>query len=376
VNILMVAKNSPVAYSGGRYAAWLMAEALAEAGHKVVYLTNHRPVFASIDSRPGSGECSVRFVVGNPLVSRIPDCRFDSVVVVPHLRSKRMFNDDWMYYYRALSRARRDQAMVVLLSFETPNWIEAELPDGKDARDYRYWGKYAAHSHLILSISREGTRYAKGYFRSFNSGLLFAECYPPVNSRVCDAVPDQAKENLVVLITRFTDAHKNAESILGLVDARLGGYTLEIINGVGGIPPNTRVALQDRCEAHQVRLEIRERITDREKFVDLKRAKLLVYPSLFEGFGMPPVEAQYCGTRVVAFDLPVLREVNRWPENIQFVPRGDYEALRQRSFDMLAEPYDAEKVRMNISSIAKFDAYVKQVHRKITDAHRQTMERQ
>jgi glycosyltransferase involved in cell wall biosynthesis len=37
-------------------------------------------------------------------------------------------------------------------------------------------------------------------------------------------------------------------------------------------------------------------------------ADMLVFPSLYEGFGLPVLEARCCGTRVVATDLPELRE--------------------------------------------------------------------
>lgn len=37
-------------------------------------------------------------------------------------------------------------------------------------------------------------------------------------------------------------------------------------------------------------------------------ATILVYPSLEEGFGLPPLEAMACGTSVIASDLPPLRE--------------------------------------------------------------------
>lgn len=37
-------------------------------------------------------------------------------------------------------------------------------------------------------------------------------------------------------------------------------------------------------------------------------AAVFVFPSIYEGFGMPPMEARACGTRVVATDIPELRE--------------------------------------------------------------------
>ena len=40
-----------------------------------------------------------------------------------------------------------------------------------------------------------------------------------------------------------------------------------------------------------------------------EHAKLVLFPSLYEGFGLPAVEAQWAGTPLVCSDLPVLREV-------------------------------------------------------------------
>jgi glycosyltransferase involved in cell wall biosynthesis len=38
-------------------------------------------------------------------------------------------------------------------------------------------------------------------------------------------------------------------------------------------------------------------------------SEMLVFPSLAEGFGLPPVEAMACGTPVIVSDIPVFREV-------------------------------------------------------------------
>ena len=51
------------------------------------------------------------------------------------------------------------------------------------------------------------------------------------------------------------------------------------------------------------------RIPDEQLPALISGAKLLVFPSLYEGFGLPPLEAQACGTPVLASDIPVLREV-------------------------------------------------------------------
>jgi glycosyltransferase involved in cell wall biosynthesis len=48
---------------------------------------------------------------------------------------------------------------------------------------------------------------------------------------------------------------------------------------------------------------------DDQRLVDFyRRAELFVFPSSYEGFGIPVREALACGTRVVASDIPEIRE--------------------------------------------------------------------
>ena len=54
-------------------------------------------------------------------------------------------------------------------------------------------------------------------------------------------------------------------------------------------------------------------------------AEVLAYPSHFEGFGLPALEAMACGTPVVASDISALREVSAGAATL--VPPGDEEAL-------------------------------------------------
>ena len=51
------------------------------------------------------------------------------------------------------------------------------------------------------------------------------------------------------------------------------------------------------------------RVSDDELVELYSNALCFVYPSLYEGFGIPPLEAQACGCPVVLSDIPVFREV-------------------------------------------------------------------
>jgi glycosyltransferase involved in cell wall biosynthesis len=79
-----------------------------------------------------------------------------------------------------------------------------------------------------------------------------------------------------------------------------------------------------------------------------RHAHALVFPSLYEGFGMPVIEARACGTRVVVSDVPELREVAGADGTVVAItPQG----LRDGILRSLAGP------RPNAASVAQAQAY-------------------
>ena len=61
----------------------------------------------------------------------------------------------------------------------------------------------------------------------------------------------------------------------------------------------------------------------------IEEARLLVQPSLYEGFGIPPLQALYAGTRAVISDIPVFKEIyGRLP--VTFFKAGDADDLAQK----------------------------------------------
>jgi len=52
-------------------------------------------------------------------------------------------------------------------------------------------------------------------------------------------------------------------------------------------------------------------VNDNELLSLYNNALGFVYPSLYEGFGLPPIEAQACGCPCIVSDIPALREVYR-----------------------------------------------------------------
>ncbi|GHV02252.1 glycosyl transferase [Spirochaetia bacterium] len=66
----------------------------------------------------------------------------------------------------------------------------------------------------------------------------------------------------------------------------------------------------------------------------LGEAALLVQPSLYEGFCLPPLEAMVCGTRALISDIPVLREIyDGFP--VTFFQAGNSEDMKEKLLSLL-----------------------------------------
>jgi glycosyltransferase involved in cell wall biosynthesis len=74
----------------------------------------------------------------------------------------------------------------------------------------------------------------------------------------------------------------------------------------------------------------------------LAAAEALVFPSAFEGFGLPVLEAMAAGVPVLCSDLPVLRELTGGAAVL--VPPGDAAAWAAAIRDRLADPRRREEL--------------------------------
>jgi glycosyltransferase involved in cell wall biosynthesis len=77
-------------------------------------------------------------------------------------------------------------------------------------------------------------------------------------------------------------------------------------------------------------------VPEEEKPLWYDAAELFVYPSLFEGFGLPPLEAMACGTPVIVSDTSSLPEVVG--DSGVTVPPTDTAALADAIATMLGDP--------------------------------------
>jgi glycosyltransferase involved in cell wall biosynthesis len=77
-------------------------------------------------------------------------------------------------------------------------------------------------------------------------------------------------------------------------------------------------------------------LPDSELWRLFARSDLVVVPSSFEGFGMPPMQALYFGKPCLASDIPVFRSV--YGDKLEYFRNGDLDDLLRQIQALLADP--------------------------------------
>jgi glycosyltransferase involved in cell wall biosynthesis len=348
VNILVRARTTQ-GYSGGRFYAWILAEALADIGHNVTFWGDVEPIFVR-DFEDYPRHRSIRFHNGK----QPTHCRFEFVVVVPHMGRPHAF------YPEALAVAARDKARLALINFETPNWFNKYSPEPRNPRLWDGWRRIAGAADVILSISAEGTRYAREFYTEARPDCVFCHIAPAINSRVADRVP-RLPSAQVTCITRLSrdSVHKGANDLRAVLGPHFHGHTLFLL--VGGLDEDSNLIkeLAAECAKYGATLKIGRQVTDLEKFTEISRSRALIFLSSFEGFGYPPVEALYCNVPCIAYDLPVLHEVGG--AGITFVPTGDTASLREAVARTLLCDASHKNLRDVVKGAITFEAFARNI---------------
>ncbi|MDX1411549.1 MAG: glycosyltransferase, partial [Nitrospirales bacterium] len=302
---------------------------------------------------------SIEVVLSRDFQPSLPlDANLDLVICVPSMDKRPTI------YYGALDIARRHEAKLALLNFETPNWFNAMSPVPRDASLWMQWDWISQYCDAIISSTEEGGRQARSYFTHAPDGVLFTVCPPSINSVVADAVPKKEKERRIFVPTRFSFAeHKGGQQIPDMITESWRGVALVVLGG--GTPPKRFLRdLKKKARKYGVTYELLSNLSDHEKFTELKRACLTLYPSFFEGYGYPPIESLYCGTPCICFDLPVFRET--CGDAVMTVPVGDWNAFRQQIDECLrgfnkGRRGDGSDLSAAVERLAKIDHYSQRV---------------
>ncbi|WP_431199012.1 glycosyltransferase [Mucilaginibacter sp. P19] len=285
--------------------------------------------------------------------------------MVPHLASKKSFIIDKFLFYPLVKRLKKaSKCPVWYIDFESPNWIGEMVPGARSESAYEYSNRALQYVDTILSTTKEGMKYARAYYSKFNAGLNYKQLYLGINSKIAEGFVSSEKTRKVVYFGRFNEKHKNAGVLNNIVKAVPEGYTLLVIGNKDRLAPDLYQSLVNEARAGKVNLVFRSDISESEKYSELASAQLLLYSSTFEGYGLPPIEAQYVNTPVLCSAIPVLQEVNA---KADFVDFADLEALKKLVHKILNQKLAPNELHNYVSSFAGFEQYAVNLNRLLND---------
>ncbi len=117
-----------------------------------------------------------------------------------------------------------------------------------------------------------------------------------------DGFRDRKRRNLAVIIGRLDDPLKNANLAVQALSRLRAPPDLAMV-WVG------KAKRKPRSFFRRFRIEHHREIPASALAELVKHARMVLAPSLFEGLGLPPIEALAAGTPAIVSDIPVKREV-------------------------------------------------------------------
>lgn len=183
-------------------------------------------------------------------------------------------------------------------------------------------------SQCVFTVSEFSRRRIKNYFHSTTNMCVVAN---GINRALHNYKQSDSEERRGIVFLGSIKRHKGLHVLL---DAY---YKLKAVSDV--CPPLTIIGHVDfRTKDEKILDAInknKENITflgavDNDALYDvLSRSEVLVSPSFYEGFGIPPLEAMYLGTPAIISDIPVYKEVYK-SLPVTFFKTGDSEDLLKK----------------------------------------------
>jgi glycosyltransferase involved in cell wall biosynthesis len=236
----------------------------------------------------------------------------------------------------AFSRSKRPLAITV---YDMIHELFADKIDGGDTITNKQAAIQAADA--IICISESTKNDLLKYFPAVAPKIVVTYLASEFRQEWADGDEKTPTQPYFLYVGSRAKAYKNFDTLL-LAFAKVVSVNPDVRLCVVGAPFN-------EAEQRQIaELHLAERIQHYQYASDTHLAKLyrcsvaFVYPSLYEGFGIPPLEAMVCGTVVVAANSSSIPEVVG-DAGILFDPRsvGD---LADILLDMLDAPSKRDRL--------------------------------
>ena len=188
---------------------------------------------------------------------------------------------------------------------------------------------------LVISASRWTQGVLKEQYNIDSEQIYFY-----IDTHGIDSVSNQIKENRITQISRYFYNKKFEHTVVAAKN--LNNYkTVFMGTGLNSLYGNSLQRYSDRFNKNVV---FHEKIDRKKLIIELKKSTILVSPSVFEGWGITPIEALYCKIPVLLSDLEVFKEV--YGDNVLYHKRHDVNDMKEK-LELLVSDKELQKKIVN-----------------------------
>lgn len=182
--------------------------------------------------------------------------------------------------------------------------VAGPLEDAIKLHEVRYRTREARKSAAAFKKILSNSLYSReSILRAY--GLDNSVCYLGVDTAL---FPDlKLEREPFVLGLGLFDPNKNVRLAIDAL-SEIPANRPALVWICNGVQEAYRIEMEIHAESKGVKLEIRTMVSDKELVETLNRATALLYTSRLEPFGLAPLEANSCGTPVVAVPEGGIRE--------------------------------------------------------------------
>jgi len=338
----LIDNNEPHASGGGYYALFKFAEFLARRGHSTrVHAVEDlgwevpTPGY-EVRYRPRLPRRGRLFRKLDKVVSGL----YDRMCLEPEVRR---FAPDWILgvltesAIKAAELGRRLDIPVANFVYETPPWVREMV--GRERFDREFQGyvrdlwERTRDAYLRSAVLFPNSSLAREYASRWLDGRDIAEpVYPGVDAQQMGGADGQIglRDRATLLYVGRLAPAKNVDLLLKAW-LRLDPRPELHLCGEGPEEKRLRALVEG-----QEGVRFHGFLPDSELWRLFARSDLVVVPSSFEGFGMPPMQALYFGKPCLASDIPVFRSV--YGDKLEYFRNGDLDDLLRQIQALLADP--------------------------------------
>jgi alpha-1,3-rhamnosyl/mannosyltransferase len=176
------------------------------------------------------------------------------------------------------------------------------------------------------------SRYPRAQTKTVVTQLAASGAFSPEGKRDAEVLTRHAVEHPYVLATGTLEPRKNLPRLIEAFTSLPEPHRLVLIGPTGWEADETF----DSIAAHRNRVTTLGYVSDDDLPALYRQAELFAYPSLYEGFGLPVLEAMQSGTAVVASDRPSIVEVGA--DAVRYADPLSVPGIAAALIDVLGDP--------------------------------------